>query len=309
MANRTVLHLVTVEGAGLRFSAENGKGARAMLDTGPSRADLSPVETLLVALGGCEGMDVISILRKKRQRVTAYEVELSGDRRETHPRSFTRIEVVHRVKGEGLTEPAVADAVRLSHEKYCTVRHSIDPAIEVLHRYEIQEADGTSVAAGVSIPTVLYASPVGARTLEWSTLAPPPPAARSGYSELILRVADVDRALAFYRDVVGLALERRDSPTWAWLWSGAAGASPRLGLTSRPLSFGAAHTGGPAHFAIAVPRSAIPAEQARLQALGLEVEGPITFEAWKADSIYFSDPDANRVELCGFQHLDSSEGL
>jgi catechol 2,3-dioxygenase-like lactoylglutathione lyase family enzyme len=128
--------------------------------------------------------------------------------------------------------------------------------------------------------------------------------ARFGLSELILRVEDVPRAVAFYRDVVGLALESQDSPTWAWFWTGAPGALPRLGLTSRPLSFGAAHTGGPAHFAIAVPRAAIPAEKARLEGLGLEVEGPIHFEFWKADSIYFSDPDDNRVEFCGFAHLD-----
>lgn len=134
------------------------------------------------------------------------------------------------------------------------------------------------------------------------------PARRHGLSELILRVKDVPRAVAFYREVVGLALERQDSPEWAWLWSGAPGALPRLGLTSRPLSFGAAHTGGPAHFAIAVARAAIPAEKARLEALGVEVEGPVTFAFWKADSIYFSDPDDHRVELCGFEHLNQEEG-
>jgi catechol 2,3-dioxygenase-like lactoylglutathione lyase family enzyme len=132
----------------------------------------------------------------------------------------------------------------------------------------------------------------------------PAPTPRFGLSELILRVADVPRAVAFYRDVVGLTLEREPAPEWAWFWSGIAGELPRLGLTSRPLSFGAAHTGGPAHFAIAVPRAAIAAEKSRLESLGIEVEGPITFEFWKADSIYFSDPDTNRVEFCGFEHLD-----
>ena len=128
--------------------------------------------------------------------------------------------------------------------------------------------------------------------------------ARFGLSELILRVEDVPRAVAFYRDVVGLAVERVDSEQWAWLWTGSPGALPRLGLTSRPLSFGAAHTGGPAHFAVAVARAAIPAEKARLEALGLAVEGPVTFRAWNADSIYFDDLDRNRVELCGFEHLN-----
>jgi glyoxylase I family protein len=128
--------------------------------------------------------------------------------------------------------------------------------------------------------------------------------ARYGLSELILRVQDVGRAAAFYRDVVGLAVESAPSPTWAWLWTGAPGTLPRLGLTSRPLSYGAAHCGGPAHFAIAVARERIPDEKSRLESLGLDVEGPVTFDSWDADSIYFSDPDGNRVELCGFAHLN-----
>lgn len=129
-------------------------------------------------------------------------------------------------------------------------------------------------------------------------------AERFGLSELILRVHDVARSVAFYRDVVGLEIERFSSPEWAWLWSGEPGKLPRLGLTSKPLAYGAAHCGGPAHFAIAIPRRAIPDERARLERLGIAVEGPVTFEAWKADSIYFSDPDANRVEFCGFEHLN-----
>jgi len=147
---------------------------------------------------------------------------------------------------------------------------------------------------------------------------------RYGLSELILRVRDVARSVAFYRDVVGLEVEHEPSATWAWLWTGAAGrpgtqateegtpAGPpppvrvRLGLTSKPLSYGAAHCGGPAHFAIAVARETIPDEKARLQSLGIAVEGPVTFESWRADSLYFSDPDDNRVELCGFESLNRS---
>jgi len=132
-------------------------------------------------------------------------------------------------------------------------------------------------------------------------------APRLGLSELVLRVKDVSRAVAFYRDVVGLAVEVQPSETWAWLWTGAAGRLPRIGLTSRPLSFGAAHTGGPAHFAIAVPRAAVSAEKARLESLGIEVEGPVVFEGWDAESIYFSDPDDNRVELCGFESLNAGQ--
>ena len=129
---------------------------------------------------------------------------------------------------------------------------------------------------------------------------------RLGLSELILRVRDLPRAVAFYRDVVGLTVEREPSTDWVWLWSGPPGSLPRIGLTSRPLSYGAAHCGGPAHFAIAVARAAIPAEKTRLESLGIAVEGPVTFESWRADSIYFSDPDDHRVEFCGFEHLNDA---
>ncbi len=130
---------------------------------------------------------------------------------------------------------------------------------------------------------------------------------RHGLSELILRVADVERSTAFYHDVVGLAIESRPSGTWTWLWTGAPGQPPRLGLTAKPLSYGAAHCGGPAHFAIAIAREDVPGEKSRLESLGLAVEGPITFEGWAADSIYFSDPDDHRVELCGFEWLNRSQ--
>jgi catechol 2,3-dioxygenase-like lactoylglutathione lyase family enzyme len=131
---------------------------------------------------------------------------------------------------------------------------------------------------------------------------------RHGLSELILRVADVPRSVSFYRDVVGLAVEGEPSPTWAWMWTGAPGRPPRLGLTSKPLNYGAAHTGGPAHFAIGIARAAIPEEKRRIESHGIEVEGPIPFPNWKAESIYFSDPDGNRVEFCGFEDLNDTKG-
>jgi catechol-2,3-dioxygenase len=126
-----------------------------------------------------------------------------------------------------------------------------------------------------------------------------------GLSELILVVKDVPRAARFYTEVLGLAVDVPPSQRWCWLWCGRPGELPRLGLTTGPLSYGAEHCGGPVHFAFALPRSTIAMEKARLEALGHEVEGPVRFDAWQADSIYLSDPDRNRVELCGFAHLDA----
>ncbi len=135
--NTAALVLETAEGTGLRFRAQAGSGFDTLTDSGTGMAAPSPVELLLVALGGCSGMDVISILRKKRQQISGYEVHVSGERRAEHPRSFTRIEVVHRLRGKDLSPAAIEDAIRLSDTKYCTVHASLDPKIEITSRYEI----------------------------------------------------------------------------------------------------------------------------------------------------------------------------
>ena len=120
-----------------------------------------------------------------------------------------------------------------------------------------------------------------------------------GISEIILVVADVARSVAFYRDVVGLPVDHLGEK-FAWFWAGPPGRSQRIGITTGPLSFGAAHVKGPQHFAFGTERSRIPELKQALEAKGLEVEGPVEFKFWDALSIYFSDPDGNRVEFCGF---------
>ncbi len=143
MANTARLTLVTVEGEGLRFDVSTGRGQRMVIDSGPGSIAVSPVDALLVALAGCHAMDVISILRKKRQQVMAYELEVSGVRRDQHPRSFTRIEIVHRLTGRDLSREAVARAIELSHTKYCSVTASLDPAIDITNRFELVPAGAT----------------------------------------------------------------------------------------------------------------------------------------------------------------------
>lgn len=121
-----------------------------------------------------------------------------------------------------------------------------------------------------------------------------------GISEVILVVQDVQRSLVFYRDVVGLAVEDASNSKFAWLWAGRPGVQQRIGITAGPLSFGAAHVHGPQHFAFGTDNARIDELKAALERQGLEVEGPIEFKFWHARSIYFSDPDGNRVEFCGF---------
>jgi putative redox protein len=133
------LTLETVEGAGLRFGVRVG-GHAFLLDSGPEAEGPSPMEVVPAALGGCTGMDVISILRKKRQPVTGYEVEVVAERRMgQHPRIFTRMEIIHRVRGRGLSPAAVAEAIQLSDTKYCGVHAMLEHAVAITSRYEIVE--------------------------------------------------------------------------------------------------------------------------------------------------------------------------
>ena len=104
----------------------------------------TPMELLLLALGGCTGVDVISILRKKRQQITDYRIEVSGERREEHPRAYTRLFVKHIVRGRGVSREAVERAIELSDQKYCSVAATLRGTAEIVTSYEIIE-DTTSV--------------------------------------------------------------------------------------------------------------------------------------------------------------------
>jgi putative redox protein len=126
------------------FVAVSASGHALAVETEPARSRAAtPMELLLLALGSCTGVDVVSILRKKRERVTGYHVELRGERRAEHPRSYTRIEVRHVLRGRNLSERAVAQAIELSDTKYCSVAATLRPAAEIVSSYEIVEDDST----------------------------------------------------------------------------------------------------------------------------------------------------------------------
>ena len=134
--SKAVIHSA---GDGL-FIGLTPSGHAQVLETDHVRASAAtPMELLLIALGGCTAVDVISILEKKRQRVTDYSVEVRGERRDEHPRAFTRMEVRHVVRGRGVTEAAVASAVELSETKYCSVAATLRPGVEIVTTYEIIE--------------------------------------------------------------------------------------------------------------------------------------------------------------------------
>jgi putative redox protein len=135
------LMLTTVEGEGLRFKVHVGRFMLA-LDSGAHAQAASPVQVILAAIGGCTGMDVIGILRKKRQKVTAYTIEVVGERAAEHPKVYTKVTVVHRLTGHALSPTAVEDAIRLSDTKYCSVFAMLKATVEITSRFEILPADG-----------------------------------------------------------------------------------------------------------------------------------------------------------------------
>lgn len=116
-------------------------GGRALvLDTNSQRSSgPSPVELLLVALGSCTATDVVSILKKKRQHVTSYTVEISGERRSEPPRSYTSMKVHHVLTGRSISPTAVAHAIELSDTKYCSVADTLRPKVEIQSTFEIIE--------------------------------------------------------------------------------------------------------------------------------------------------------------------------
>jgi putative redox protein len=122
------------------FVAVTPSGHAQTIDTGHERSvAATPMELLLLALGSCTAVDVVSILRKKRERVTAYRVEVRGERRAEHPRKYTRFEVRHIVGGHGVSEKAVAQAIELSETKYCSVAATLSPGAEIVSSFEIHE--------------------------------------------------------------------------------------------------------------------------------------------------------------------------
>ena len=123
------------------FSGVTPSGHVLVIDTDRERNSApSPIELLLVALGSCTGVDIVSILKKKREDVTGYRVEVRGQRREEHPRSYKRLDLHHIVTGHHISDRAVAQAIELSDQKYCSVAATLRPAAEIVSSYEIIEA-------------------------------------------------------------------------------------------------------------------------------------------------------------------------
>lgn len=142
------IYKAEIQNAGDEFLiATTPSGHAQALDTKGSRKSApSPLELLLVAVAACTAADVVSILKKKRQNVTNYKVEISGERREENPRAFIKLHVHHIVYGLDVSERAVASAVKLSDTKYCSVAATVRPTAEITTSYEVIEVEKNVVS-------------------------------------------------------------------------------------------------------------------------------------------------------------------
>jgi putative redox protein len=128
----------------MRFDVLSGSGHTLTLDVRPDGggedSGPSPMEMLLVALAGCTGMDVVSILRKQRQDLTAYEIAVHGTRADDHPQVYTDITVEHIVTGRRLNPDFVHRAVELSETKYCSVSATLSKSAIITTTVHVLEA-------------------------------------------------------------------------------------------------------------------------------------------------------------------------
>ena len=125
---------------GLKFEGTSDGGFS--LDMGPGEGETSfwPMELILMGLIGCTAMDVISILEKKRQKVTGFVVTGNADRAEEHPKVFTSVHIHYKVTGHDIDPKAVERAIELSETKYCPAQAMLSKAAGMELTYEIIDA-------------------------------------------------------------------------------------------------------------------------------------------------------------------------
>ncbi len=124
---------------GKQFVGTDSTGHSLVMSSSEEGTGLKPSDLLLLGLGGCTGVDVISILEKQRQKVTDLEVMITGEQDPDPPWTFRRIEIEYLLRGEGLKEEAVRRAIQLSEEKYCSVGATISGVAEMASSFQIVE--------------------------------------------------------------------------------------------------------------------------------------------------------------------------
>jgi len=129
--------LTDAAGTGRQFVGTSGTGHHFLIDDAAGNTGAKPIELVAIALAGCTAFDVIGILRKKRQQVTAYEVQVEADQAPNPPQVFTQVRIHHILSGTDISAQAVEDAIRLSEEKYCSVGAMVQKSAEFHTTFDI----------------------------------------------------------------------------------------------------------------------------------------------------------------------------
>jgi putative redox protein len=129
---------------GLKFASKTGSGNEVVLDASPEHGGHNegarPMEVLLSSLGGCTGMDLVTILRKKKRNVTDLKINLYGERSSTHPHVFKTITMEYQLWGTDITDADVQWALNLSLEKYCSVAAMLKKSCKLNYKWRIHKA-------------------------------------------------------------------------------------------------------------------------------------------------------------------------
>ena len=130
---------------GVSFVAESGSGHAVVLDGSPDHGGrnlgMRPMEAVLIGLGSCSAFDVVTILRKSRQKVTSCHVELDAERADRIPAVFTKIHMHYVVRGYALKPAAVQRAITLSVDTYCSASAMLKPHVAITHDWCIEDAE------------------------------------------------------------------------------------------------------------------------------------------------------------------------
>ena len=131
---------------GRAFVGESGSGHAVVMDGAPESGGrnigIRPMEMLLLGLGGCTAFDIVMILERMREKVTALDIALEAERAETDPKVFTHVKLIYKLKGHKLKPANVERAVNLSAEKYCSATAIIGKTAKIEHSWEIEEEGG-----------------------------------------------------------------------------------------------------------------------------------------------------------------------
>ena len=128
---------------GRAFVGESGSGHAVVMDGAPDAGGrnigVRPMEMLLLGLGGCTAFDVVMILERMREKVTAFEVALEAERAAEDPKVFTHVKIIYKLTGRGLKPANVERAINLSAEKYCSASIMFGKTATIEHSFEISE--------------------------------------------------------------------------------------------------------------------------------------------------------------------------